>query len=270
MTFLPFGEALRPAVFLERPNRFLCRVLLDGPPGSPMGDPVEAHLPDPGRLTELLVTGRRVMVAPAASPERRTRWTMALVRTPAGDGWVSVDTTLPNRLLARAFAEAGAEAGAGATAGRRDALSELPGWRLDRAEAVFGASRFDFLLRGPGPERHGRGMILEAKSVTLVEDGRALFPDAVTARGARHVREMAELARGGMPATVIFVVQREDADSIEAAWEIDPDFADALAEAREAGVRVIGRRCRVTPEGVTLLPDSVPVLEPSNPGGPGG
>jgi len=222
-----------------------------------MGDPVEAHLPDPGRLQELLITGRRVMVAPADSPNRRTRWTMALVRTPAGDGWVSLDTTLPNRLLARAFAEAAGDTGA------PDALSELPGWRLDRAEAVFGASRFDFLLADEG----GRGMILEAKSVTLVEDGRALFPDAVTARGARHVREMAELARGGMPATVIFVVQREDADSIEAAWEIDPDFADALAEAREAGVRVIGRRCRVTPEGVTLLPDSVPVLEPSGSGG---
>jgi sugar fermentation stimulation protein A len=218
-----------------------------------MGDPVEAHLPDPGRLRELLVTGRRVMVAPAASPNRRTRWTMALVRTPAGDGWVSLDTTLPNRLLARAFAEAGTS----------DALSELPGWKLDRAEAVFGASRFDFLLA----DAEGLGMILEAKSVTLVEDGRALFPDAVPARGARHVREMAELARGGMPATVIFVAQREDVESIEAAWEIDPDFADALAEARGAGVRVIGRRCRVTRDGVTLLPDPVPVLEPQGAGG---
>ncbi|CAN5682514.1 DNA/RNA nuclease SfsA [soil metagenome] len=222
-----------------------------------MGDPVEAHLPDPGRLTELLVTGRRIMVAPAATPERRTRWTMALVRTPDNTGWVSLDTTLPNRLLARAFAEAEAEDPP------RDALKELPGWELDRAEATFGASRFDFLLRrrDGGPEG-GAGMILEAKSVTLVEDGRALFPDAVTARGARHVHEMAELAQDGMPATVIFVAQREDVESIEAAWEIDPDFADAMAEARDAGVRIIGRRCRVTPEGVTLLPEPVPVLSP--------
>ncbi len=243
---------LRPAVFLDRPNRFLCLVLPAGEPGAPMGDPVEAHLPDPGRLSELLVTGRRCLVAPASGGKRRTRWTLKLVRTPANDGWVSLDTTVPNRLLARAFEAAEAEG--------RDALEELPGWRLDRAEAKIGASRFDFLLRrgDSGPE--APGMILEAKSVTLVEGGRALFPDAVTARGARHVREMAELAGRGTPGTVIFVAQREDVEMIEAAWEIDPDFAAALAEARAAGVKVIGRRCRVTPGGIHLLPDPVPVL----------
>lgn len=310
--FVPFDEGsgpLQAAVFLERPNRFLCRVLLVGPPGAPMGEPVEAHLPDPGRLTELLVTGRRCWVAPVAgmgggvegsegmegleaggAPPgrkgtpggRRTRWTMKLVQTPAGDGWVSLDTSLPNRILAAAFAEADAV--------DADALEELPGWRMDRAEATVGASRFDFLLRprpgrdeAPMGDRGGtdRGearqggaeaagevrMILEAKSVTLVEEGRALFPDAVTARGTRHVREMAALARAGHPATVIFVAQREDVESIEAAWEIDPDFAEALSEARTDGVRVLGRRCRVTPEGITLL-GPVPVLEPDPPARP--
>jgi sugar fermentation stimulation protein A len=223
-----------------------------------MGDPVEAHLPDPGRLEELLVTGRRCMLAPVrpgpAAGRRRTAWTLVLVQTPTGAGWVSLDTTLPNRLLEAAFRQAEA---------RGDALVELPGWVLDRPEATFGASRFDFLLRrrkeveGNAPERQ----ILEAKSVTLVEDGRALFPDAVTERGARHLREMAELSRQGTPGTVIFVAQREDARSIEAAWAIDPDFARALGEARAAGIGVIGRRCRVTPAGVTLLPEPVPVLE---------
>jgi sugar fermentation stimulation protein A len=218
-----------------------------------MGDPVEAHVPDPGRLSELLVTGRRCFVEPAPPGKaRRTRWTMKLVRTPENDGWVSLDTTMPNRLLEAAFREA--------EAAGHDALSELPGWVLDRPEATFGASRFDFLLR-----RGGDAMILEAKSVTLVEDGRALFPDAVTARGARHVREMAELARGGLPGTVIFIAQREDVEAIEAAWAIDPDFAQALSEARAAGIRVLGRRCRVTPEAITLLPDPVPVLEPELP-----
>jgi sugar fermentation stimulation protein A len=218
-----------------------------------MGEPVEAHLPDPGRLSELLVTGRRCLVAPAAGEGRRTRWTLMLVRTPANDGWVSLDTTIPNRLLDRAFREAGAEG--------RGALEELPGWVLDRPEATIGASRFDFLLRHIDAPPGDPGMILEAKSVTLVEDGRALFPDAVTARGARHVREMAELARAGTPGTVIFIAQREDVDAIEAAWEIDPDFAETLAAARAAGVRVLGRRCQVTPEAIRLLPDPVPVLE---------
>ncbi len=229
-----------------------------------MGDPVEAHLPDPGRLAELLVTGRRCYVAPAPAPARegsgrRTRWTMKLVRNPENTGWVSLDTTMPNRLLDRALREADAAG--------RDALAELPGWVLDRPEATLGASRFDFLLkrRGTaglgGDETRADAMILEAKSVTLVEEGRALFPDAVTARGARHVREMAALAREGLAGTVIFVAQREDVEAIEAAWEIDPDFAEALAEARAAGVRVVGRRCQVSPEAITLLPEPVPVLE---------
>lgn len=298
-TRLPFPEPLHPGVFLARPNRFLCRVLLAGPPGSPLGDPVEAHLPDPGRLRELLVPGRRLLLAPASNPHRRTRWTVVLVQTEKGDGWVSVDTTLPNRLLAHHFAAAEARG--------EDPFSELPGWRLGRAEVVRGASRFDFVLvrggsgevEGEAPGKAGASgdaggagapeapveegamkqegaaretgqggpqgeprpdeLVLEAKSVTLVEEGVALFPDAVTARGTRHVREMTELARKGHPAAVIFVAQRADVEAIEAAWAIDPDFSEALEEAREAGVLVFGRRCEITPEGVTLL-GAVPVL----------
>lgn len=242
--------ALRPGVFLERPNRFLARVLLDGPPGTPMGDPVEAHLPDPGRLRELLVTGRRVWVRPApprpaGAPFRRTQWTLALVETPERDGWVSLDTTLPNRVVGEALAE------------RR--LEEFGDWKLDRAEVRHGSSRFDFrLVREAGAgEGAGAGdpeeLYLEVKSVTLVVDGHALFPDAVTARGARHLEELAEMARSGTRTAVLFVAQREDVQDIEAARSIDPTFADALARAREAGVQVFGRRCRVTPEGVELL-----------------
>jgi len=282
---LPFPTPLVSGVFLERPNRFLTRVLLDG-----MKHPVEAHLPDPGRLRELLLTGRRIYAAPVAPLEggvpegepgagdaamreadpslatrpetrlarprtprgtprgtpRRTQWTLVLVETPDHTGWVSLDTTLPNRLLRQVLAS-------------RE-LTELPGWVLDRAEATIKDSRFDFLLR-PVDERDGPAsrMILEAKSVTLVEEGRGRFPDAVTARGARHVREMTALTREGMPAAVIFLVQREDVTSVEAAWEIDPDFSDALEAAHAAGVQVLARRCRVNPEGVTLLPDPVPV-----------
>jgi len=290
---LPFPTPLVSGVFLERPNRFLTRVLLDG-----MKHPVEAHLPDPGRLRELLLTGRRIYAAPVAPLEggvpegesragdaamrdadpglaarsethlasqdtaggtplstpggtrrgtpRRTQWTLVLVETPDHAGWVSLDTTIPNRLLRQVLASG--------------ELTELTGWVLDRAEATIKDSRFDFLLR-PVDERDGPAsrMILEAKSVTLVEEGRGRFPDAVTARGARHVREMTALTREGMPAAVIFLVQREDVTSVEAAWEIDPDFSDALEAAHAAGVQVLARRCRVNPEGVTLLPDPVPV-----------
>lgn len=227
---VPIRGPLARARFVDRPNRFLVRALLED------GGRTEAHLPDPGRLEELLVPERRIWLRPAAAPHRRTAWTAALVESPDGGGLVSLDTTLPNRLV-----------GAALSAG---ALPELAGLRLDRAEVPVGASRFDFrLLPGGG----GLPLLLEVKSVTLLEDGVGLFPDAVTARGARHLRELAELARSGEArAAVLFVVQRADARRIAAARAIDPGFAAALEEAKAAGVRTLGRRCRVTLERVSL------------------
>ena len=265
---VPFAGKLRPGVFLARPNRFLCRVLLDGPPGTPMGHPVEAHLPDPGRLKELLVPGRRVRVEASPNPNRRTPWTLRLVESPHRsdrpdrEDWISLDTTLPNRLVAQGLNEG--------------LLEEFAGWELVRAEVTRGGSRFDFLLardvdsgeldrreldpRKVDPGEVGSGdaasrdeLLLEVKSVTLVEEGLALFPDAVTARGRRHLEELTEIVQEGGHAAVLFVAQREDVREIRAAAAIDPAFARALEKAIQAGVRVLGRRCRVDPQGVELL-----------------
>lgn len=250
---LPLPGPLVEARFVERPNRFLLRCRLpagvgasrDTPeavdPAAPSGttDIVAVHMADPGRLNELLIPGKRVWIRYAASATRKTDWSAVLVETPDGEGLVSVDTTLPNRLIHRAL-----EAGA---------LKELGDWRLERTEFPLGASRIDFLLT-----RHGHRLALEVKSVTLVEDGVALFPDAVTARGARHVRELAEVAGRvdddgwAWEAAILFVLQRDDAVRIEAARSIDPEFADALAEAKAAGVRVLGRRCAVSLESLRL------------------
>jgi sugar fermentation stimulation protein A len=228
---LPFPGPLHEARFVERPNRFLLHCRLPS-----ADDIVEVHMADPGRLKELLLPDVRVWVRHAASPTRRTDWSAVLVESPDGSRLVSIDTTLPNRLIHRAL-----EVGA---------LDEFEGWTLERSEFTLGRSRIDFLL-ARGDER----LALEVKSVTLVEDGVALFPDAVTARGARHVRELAEVAaRPGWSAAILFVLQRDDARRIEAARAIDPDFADALAEARAAGVRVLGRRCRVTADRLELGP----------------
>ena len=226
---IPLPPDLCEAVFVERPNRFLLRCSMPD-----RGEPVEVHMADPGRLKELLLPGRRVWIRPASSPTRRTAWSAVLVESPDGEGLVSVDTTMPNRLIRLAL--------------ERGALEEFDGWRLEAREWTLGSSRIDFLL-ARGAER----LALEVKSVTLVEDGVALFPDAVTARGARHVRELAEVvARPGWSAAILFVLQRPDADLIEAARSIDPGFADALAEAKAAGVRVLGRRCRVSLERLQL------------------
>ncbi len=231
---VPIPGPLEEASFLERPNRFLvlCRLRRTG-------DVVAAHLADPGRLKELLLPGVRLwlraadpVAAPPQGRPRSTAWSALVVE--AEDGLVSLHTTLPNR-LARAALEAGA-------------LDELGDWALERAEVPLGRSRFDFLLRR-GAER----LALEVKSVSLVQVGIALFPDAVTARGARHVRELALLAgRPGWAAAILFVVQRSAARRVRAAAEIDAAFAAALAEAHAAGVRVLARRCRVSLDAVEL------------------
>jgi sugar fermentation stimulation protein A len=231
------------------------RATLEG--GEDGGRVVSAHLPDPGRLRELLLPGTPLWLEPARNPERKTQWTLRLCRHPDGPGVVSLDTTLPNRLVERALEDA--------------ALDELEGWALARREVTVGASRFDFLLerhRGSEPEKGGSGvreaapstshplpsrLLLEVKSVTLVEDGVGLFPDAVTARGARHVRELTQLTREeGWATAVLFVLQREDASEIRAAASIDPHFASELQRAQAAGVRILGRRCRVSLEGVEM------------------
>ncbi len=253
-----FRGPLVEARFVERPNRFLLRCELarsadltparirERAPGVPDADDeecvVEVHMADPGRLKELLIPEKRVWIRHAASPSRRTDWSAVLVESPDGSGLVSLNTTLPNRLIHRAL--------------EARALEELEGWELERAEFAMGRSRIDFLLaREPS-----RKLALEVKSVTLVEGGVALFPDAVTARGARHVRELTAIAGtvddsgARWEAAILFVLQRDDAHRIEAARSIDPDFADALAEAKAAGVRILGRRCHVTTEGLALGP----------------
>ncbi len=222
--FPPLFEAR----FLERPGQFLVRVRRE------TEEPLLAHLPDPGRLKELLVQGRRIWIRKALGAGRKTKWTAVLIETADGKGRVSLDTTLPNRLVRR-----GLETGA---------MEEFRGWTLERAEFPLGRSRVDFLLK-----RDARRMLLEVKSVTLVRDGVALFPDAVSARASRHLGELArEAESGNYGAAVLFLVQREDAARVEAARDIDPAFASALEEARAAGVRLHARKCRVTLEGVTL------------------
>ncbi len=245
-----WGAPLQLARFVKRPNRFVVHARLEAD-----GREVVAHLADPGRLKELLLPGARMGLRPEApSPTRTTRWTAMLVEAPESDGalesdaapeadgaaesetgrWVSVNTTMPNRLVREALAAG--------------ALEEFDGWRLVRHEVAYGDSRLDFLLA----DEAGRSLYVEAKSVTLVEEGVALFPDAVTARGARHLEELIRAVEEGHQAAVLFVLQRPDASRIVAAESIDPVFSNTLGRAEAAGVRVLGRRCRVTWEGMEM------------------
>lgn len=217
-------ERLLAARCVARPNRFLVRARL----GERL---VSAACRDPGRLEALLVPGTELRLRAVASTTRRTRYDVVLART--GRTWVGVVPALANDVVAAALA--------------RHDVPGLRGARVLAREVAHGASRFDFLLAW-----RGRRVWTEVKSAGLVQHGLALFPDAPTRRGTRHLRELLELARGGADAQVIFVVQRGDARAFGAFRERDPDFAQALAEAARGGVRVRAYACAVGPRGVGL------------------
>lgn len=239
-----YGVLLEPAVFLSRENRYLALVEREGLV-------VPAHVPNSGLMSELLLPGRPVRIAPAGHPGRKTAYDVILVEHEGR--WVSVDSRLPPRLVQEALATG---------------ILRLEGFPTElRREVAHGGSRFDMAARSPAaPAPQGWGeqaaappapqpwgeqasegslFVVEAKSVNLVEAGRAFFPDVPTARGARHCRHLAELVSRGGHGALVFVIQREDADLFSPHAAVDPDFARALAEARAAGVLVRALRCRV-------------------------
>ncbi|MCC7354475.1 MAG: DNA/RNA nuclease SfsA [Anaerolineae bacterium] len=219
---LPFP--LLQAQFLRRDNRFRATVALDG-------EAVAAHVPNSGRLGELLLPGQPVWLVWRDRPGRRTPYDLVLVRY-AGV-LVSVDARLPNRLFAEACLSG--------------CLPEFGGYTRLSSEVRRGDSRLDFLL-----EDGTRRCWVETKSCTLVENGVALFPDAPTLRGQRHLYELARAATAGDRAAVIFVVQRADAIAFAPHPSADPEFGKWLRAAAQAGVEIRAYRCRVDEKRISL------------------
>lgn len=222
--FRPFpAERLRRATFVERPNRFVVTCRLE------TGEQVAAYLPNPGRLRELLLPGAALTLlehAPPAGGVAKLGYTAVAV---AREGRPVMLHTHRTNDAARHLIEAGSVPG-------------LETARVVAAEHRVGRSRFDFLL-----EHDGAPLLLEVKSCTQFARRVAMFPDAVTTRGARHVRELAELARGGARTAVLFVVQWPDAELFLPDYHTDLDFSLALLEAREH-VRVIALGVGWSPE----------------------
>jgi sugar fermentation stimulation protein A len=210
--------------FVRRDNRFRVTVEVEG-------EPAAAHLPNSGRLTELLTPGRACWLASFDDPRRKTCFDLVLVAY-AGV-LVSVDARLPNGLFAEALA-----------AGR---LEPFRGTARFEREVRLGESRLDFLLQG----RVGACWV-EVKSVTLVEDGAARFPDAPTARGVRHLAELTAAVGRGEQAAVVFVIQRPDVCCFTPHDRADAAFGAALREAQSAGVGVYAWACEVGPRSVIM------------------
>ena len=221
---MDLGGDLVEGVFLERVNRFLARVEVDG-------QEVGVHVANSGRMKELFVPGWRVLIRPAIGEHRKTKFDLVLVDM--GSALASTDARIPNALVAEGVAN-----------GHLQQFADYP---EIRREVTFGDSRLDFMLEGPG----GRCYI-EAKSVTLVEKGVGLFPDAPTVRGAKHLRTLETVLEAGHRAAVVFVIQRHDASQFATSDPSDPDLADAFRSAVAAGVEAYAYNCEVTERSIRL------------------
>lgn len=244
---IAFGSGCARAEFVARQKRFtvVCRGR-----GTHQGSELLAHTNNTGSMLGLLRPGSEVLLSPAANPARKLRWTWELVRHQGF--WVGINTQTPNRLLRLGW--------------EQEELPEVRGYTHFRPEARAGQSRLDglFLRNRPDLEQGGKVRItaedvpaedrlwVECKNVTLTEDEVALFPDAVTERGQKHLRELMALARTGARVALFFVVQRPDARCFGPADMIDPIYAELFWQAVDAGVEVWPYEARVSERGIGL------------------
>lgn len=226
-------QDIHPARFIARPNRFIARVELNGREET-------VHVKNTGRCKELLLPGCTVYLEGSANPQRKTKYDLVAVEK-ARPGrpplLINMDSQAPNRVFGEWLA-----------AGRGAALG-LPKPTLLRPETTWGNSRFDFYWE---ESEAGRKGFVEVKGCTLEEDGLALFPDAPTERGVKHLRELAACRRAGYEAAVCVVVQMGGMTAFSPNDRTHPEFGAALREAARAGVKVLAIECAVAPDRLAM------------------
>jgi sugar fermentation stimulation protein A len=234
-----FPTPLIQATLNRRYKRFLADVTL------PDGSETTVHVANPGSMLGLVAPGSRVFLSRSENVNRKLPLSWELVEVDFGSGpeLVGVNTGHPNRLVEEAISAGG--------------VADLIGYGRVRREVKYGkSSRVDFLL-----EHDGRpSCFVEVKNVHMMrERGRAEFPDSVTARGAKHLDELAAEVRNGARAVMVFLVQIGSAEKVSLARDIDPAYGAAFDRARQAGVEAIALRCRVSEEGIDVV-RPVPVV----------
>ena len=222
-----FPDPLIKGRLVKRYKRFLSDIALDG------GETVTAHCANPGSMLGLDAPGSEVWLSPARNPARKLRFSWELIRV---DGsLVGINTALPNVIVTEAV-----EGGQ---------IPELAGYDSLRREVRYGEnSRIDLLLG----ERGRPPCYVEVKNVHLKRNGLAEFPDSVTARGTKHLREMTTMVADGCRAVMVYLVQRSDCAGFAIAGDIDPTYAAALDSARAGGVEALCYCCKLTTESITL------------------
>jgi sugar fermentation stimulation protein A len=222
-----FPAPLVRGTLVRRYKRFLSDVVLD------CGTAVTAHCANSGSMLGVCEPGSEVWLSRCDGKARKLPYSWEMVRVDGG--LVGINTMHPNRIVAEAIATG--------------AIPELAGYASIRREVPYGrASRIDLLLQGEGL----RDCYVEIKNVHLKRGSAAAFPDAVTARGAKHLLELAGMVAAGARAVMLYLVQRGDCDHFTLAEDIDPVYAQGLRRARAAGVEALCYRCALSLDGITV------------------
>lgn len=216
---MEFDKKIYEGIFIERPNRFNAKVLLNG-------EELTVHVPNTGRCREILKEGTKIFLREELNPTRKTKYD--LIAAMKGDMLINIDSQIPNKVVNEALLNR-----------KIDALHKYS--KINR-EKTYGKSRFDFKL---STEDEKENYFLEVKGVTLEDNGHCMFPDAPTERGARHILELIEAKKEGYGAGILFLVQLDNVETFSPNDERDPEFGRALRLARENGVDIMVYNCKV-------------------------
>ena len=221
---------IKEGIFLSRPNRFIAEVEIDG-------EVKVCHVKNTGRCRELLIKGVRVLLDRSDNPNRRTEYDLVAVYK--GDMLINIDSQAPNAVFGEWLKEGG-----------------LGNVKLIKPECFYKNSRFDFYV-----ETEDKRIFIEVKGVTLEEDGVAMFPDAPTERGVKHLTELSEAVKDGYEAYVYFVVQMNECRYFTPNKKMHPEFAETLKMASDRGVNVRAVKCKVTEDGLKINGDVDAVIQ---------
>ncbi|MCR5400889.1 MAG: DNA/RNA nuclease SfsA [Treponema sp.] len=221
---------IRKAVFIDRPNRFIAHVLLDGKTET-------VHVKNTGRCKELLLPNATVYLEESQNSARKTKYDLIGVEKIAEKSLlINMDSQAPNKVAEEWI---------------RQNKRYFPDLSLLKAEYTLGDSRFDFYAEYKDKEGRKHKMLIEVKGVTLEMNGVALFPDAPTLRGLKHVKELTSFTKSGQyECMILLIVQMSGCKYFTPNRQTHADFADALKTAVEAGVKVVAVECQVTPENL--------------------
>lgn len=216
---MEFDKNIYEGIFIERPNRFNAKVLLNG-------EELTVHVPNTGRCREILKEGTKIFLREELNPTRKTKYD--LIAAMKGDILINIDSQIPNKVVNEALLN------------RK--IDTLHKYSKIKREKTYGKSRFDFKL---STEDEKENYFLEVKGVTLEDNGHRMFPDAPTERGARHILELIEAKKEGYGAGILFLVQLDNVETFSPNDERDPEFGRALRLARENGVDIMVYNCKV-------------------------